>query len=84
MILGSTRRRCSASGSATPSLTPLRWLTAQRVLEARRLLETTNRTVDDIARQCGLGTAANLRTHLARDSATTPTAYRRAFRREPA
>jgi transcriptional regulator GlxA family with amidase domain len=67
---------------AETGLTPLRWLTAQRVLEARRLLETTDRTVDDIARRCGLGTAANLRTHLARDSATTPSAYRRAFRQQ--
>jgi transcriptional regulator GlxA family with amidase domain len=65
-------------------LTPLRWLSAQRVLEARRLLETTDLTVDDIARRCGLGTAVNLRTHLARDADTTPSAYRRSFRRKPA
>jgi AraC family transcriptional activator FtrA len=60
--------------------TPLRWLAAQRVLEARRLLESTDLPVDVVARRCGLGSAANLRLHLARDAATTPTAYRRAFR----
>jgi transcriptional regulator GlxA family with amidase domain len=65
-------------------LTPLRWLSAQRVLEARRLLETTDLTVDDIARRSGLGTAVNLRTHLAREFDTTPSAYRRSFRRNPA
>jgi transcriptional regulator GlxA family with amidase domain len=65
-------------------LTPLRWLTAQRLLEARRLLEATDLTVDDIARRCGLGTAVNLRTHFAKDSDTTPSAYRRSFRRGPA
>jgi hypothetical protein len=35
--------------------------------------------VEDIAQRCGLGTAGNLRLHLAREAATTPTAYRRAF-----
>ena len=61
-------------------LPPMRWLTLQRVLEARRLLEATDLPVDDIAQRCGLGTAANLRLHLHREAATTPTAYRRAFR----
>jgi transcriptional regulator GlxA family with amidase domain len=61
-------------------MTPRRWLTAQRLLEARRLLEATDLTVDEVARRCGLGTAANLRLNLARDAATTPSAYRSAFR----
>jgi transcriptional regulator GlxA family with amidase domain len=61
-------------------LPPMQWLTQQRVLEARRLLEATDLPVEDIAQRCGLGTAGNLRLHLARDVATTPTAYRRAFR----
>jgi transcriptional regulator GlxA family with amidase domain len=61
-------------------LPPMRWLTLQRVLEARRLLEATDLPVEDIARRCGLGTAGNLRLHLAREAATTPSAYRRAFR----
>jgi transcriptional regulator GlxA family with amidase domain len=65
---------------AETGLTPLRWLTAQRVLEARRLLEATDLPVEEIAQRCGLGTAANLRAHFARDAATTPTAYRRAYR----
>ncbi|MGW1108518.1 helix-turn-helix domain-containing protein [Streptomyces sp. NPDC002540] len=52
--------------------TPLRWLTAQRLLEARQLLESTDLPVDEVARL-----------HLARDAATTPTAYRRAFRERP-
>jgi transcriptional regulator GlxA family with amidase domain len=61
-------------------LTPMRWLTAQRLLEARRLLERTDLPVETIAVRCGLGTAANLRLHLAREIAVTPTAYRIAFR----
>jgi len=58
----------------------MRWLTLQRLLEARRLLEATDLSVEDIAHRCRLGTAGNLRLHLAREAATTPTAYRRAFR----
>ncbi len=60
--------------------TPLRWLTAQRLLEARRLLEATDLPIEQVAAQAGLGTAANLRLQLARDTATTPTAYRRTYR----
>ncbi len=63
--------------------TPLRWLSGQRVLEARRLLETTDLSVDRVAAACGLGTAANLRLHLGRDAATTPSAYRRVYRGRP-
>lgn len=60
--------------------TPLRWLAAQRLLKARQLLEETDLAVDQIAARCGIGTAANLRLHLARDAGTTPTAYRRTYR----
>ncbi|SFT61580.1 transcriptional regulator, AraC family with amidase-like domain [Actinopolyspora lacussalsi subsp. righensis] len=70
---------------AQTGTTPLRWLTAQRIHQARRLLEHTDRTVADIARSVGLGTAANLRTRLARDAHTSPNAYRRTYQesREP-
>jgi transcriptional regulator GlxA family with amidase domain len=60
--------------------TPLRWLTAQRLLEARRLLEATELPIEEVAWRCGLGTAANLRLHLAREASVTPTAYRNTFR----
>jgi transcriptional regulator GlxA family with amidase domain len=60
--------------------TPLRWLLAQRVLEARRLLEASDLPVDDVAWGAGFGTAASLREHFRRATATTPTAYRRSFR----
>ena len=61
-------------------ISPLRWLTAQRVLEARRLLESTDLAIEQVAARCGLGTAANLRVHFGRETATTPTAYRAAYR----
>jgi transcriptional regulator GlxA family with amidase domain len=61
-------------------MAPLRWLTLQRLLEARRLLEATDMPIEEVALRCGLGTAANLRLHLGREIGVTPTGYRRAFR----
>jgi transcriptional regulator GlxA family with amidase domain len=60
--------------------TPLRWLLARRVLEARRLLEESDLPIDEVAWRAGFGTAASLREHFRRATATTPTAYRRSFR----
>jgi transcriptional regulator GlxA family with amidase domain len=59
--------------------TPLQWLLNARLGRARELLETSDHGVDRVARDCGLGTAANLRLHFRRALGTTPTAYRRAF-----
>jgi transcriptional regulator GlxA family with amidase domain len=59
--------------------TPLQWLLARRVLEARRLLEESGLPVETVAWRCGFGTAASLRDHFRRATATTPTAYRRSF-----
>jgi transcriptional regulator GlxA family with amidase domain len=59
--------------------TPLRWLLAQRVLEARRLLEESDLSIDEVAWRAGFGTAASLREHFRRATSTTPTAYRRSF-----
>ncbi len=66
--------------AAETGMAPVRWITAARVREARRLLEVTDLPVEDVATRSGLGTAANLRVHLARDAGTTPTAYRAAYR----
>jgi transcriptional regulator GlxA family with amidase domain len=60
--------------------TPLQWLLGRRVLEARRLLEESGLPVEAVAWRCGFGSAASLREHFRRATATTPTAYRRAFR----
>jgi AraC family transcriptional regulator, transcriptional activator FtrA len=60
--------------------TPLQWLLVRRVQEARRLLEETDLPIDAVAWRAGFGTAASLRDHFRRITATTPTAYRRSFR----
>ncbi|MEU7043181.1 helix-turn-helix domain-containing protein [Streptomyces varsoviensis] len=64
--------------------TPLQWLLNARLGKARELLETTDHPIDRVARDCGLGTAANLRLHFRRALDTTPTAYRRTFDRSAA
>ena len=69
-----TRRFRSATGT-----TPHAWLIAQRVQLAQRLLETTDRSVDWIADQSGMGSAANLRLHFQRLVSTSPMQYRRTF-----
>jgi transcriptional regulator GlxA family with amidase domain len=77
---GYSTRTFSRRFAAEVGRSPLRWLTAERVLEARRLLEATELPIEEVAWRCGLGTAANLRLHLARDASTTPSAYRNTFR----
>jgi len=60
-------------------LSPLVWLTQQRLLFARDLLETTKLSIDEIAYKVGIGSAESLRHHFRREMATSPSAYRRAF-----
>lgn len=68
---------------AEAGTTPLRWLHERRVLEAQRLLEESDLPIDEVAWRAGFGTAASLREHFRRATATTPTAYRRSFRPSP-
>lgn len=66
---------------AATGTTPLQWLLAQRVVQAQRLLETTDLPVDHVASRCGFGSAATLRQHFARSVGTAPASYRLTFRR---
>ncbi|MEV4092544.1 GlxA family transcriptional regulator [Streptosporangium saharense] len=59
---------------------PGQWLTRQRVEHARRLLETTDLPVDQVAAHAGFGTAASLRQHLTATIGIPPSTYRQAFR----
>jgi transcriptional regulator GlxA family with amidase domain len=61
-------------------MSPTRWLNAQRVREAARLLEATALGVDEVAERCGFGSATTLRVHFSRDLGATPTGYRRLHR----
>src|ERR1700733_11480332 len=59
--------------------TPMQWVTDQRVLYARRLLEETDLDIDRIAEGSGFGTATLLRHHFRRIIGVTPSDYRRRF-----
>lgn len=59
--------------------TPMQWVTDQRVLYARRLLEETTLDIDRIAEESGFGTATLLRHHFRRVIGVTPSDYRRRF-----
>lgn len=65
---------------AATGTTPHHWLTGQRVLLAQHLLEETDEPVEWVASRVGFGNAATLRHHFWRWRATTPVAFRRAFR----
>jgi len=73
-------RRFRAEVGATPH----DWITGQRVLLARQLLEETELGIEAVATRCGFGDAATLRHHFARRLGATPQSYRSAFRhRDP-
>ena len=65
---------------AETGLSPARWLIAQRVAVARRLLETTDLPVERVAVEAGFGTTASLRQHLHAAIGVAPLAYRRTYR----
>ncbi|MFI6261281.1 GlxA family transcriptional regulator [Micromonospora sp. NPDC051006] len=65
---------------AETGTTPHDWMTNQRVLLARRLLEETRLSVEAVADQAGFGDAAALRHHFTRRVGATPHSYRTTFR----
>ncbi|MFD7239381.1 helix-turn-helix domain-containing protein [Streptomyces syringium] len=69
------RRFRSLTGSA-----PLQWLITQRVLQAQRLLETSDYSVDEAAGRCGFRSPVALRGHFRRQLGSSPAAYRAAYR----
>jgi transcriptional regulator GlxA family with amidase domain len=76
-----TTRTLTRRFQAELGLAPLQWLTTERIRRARQLLEDTSLSIEEVAQQSGLGTAANLRLHFTRQTGTTPTGYRSAFTR---
>ncbi|MFE9424544.1 GlxA family transcriptional regulator [Kitasatospora sp. NPDC006697] len=70
-----TRRFREETGAS-----PGQWLTTQRTARARELLESTELSIDQVARRAGFGTAASLRLQLRGRLDLAPSAYRRTFR----
>ncbi|MBV8401646.1 MAG: transcriptional regulator FtrA [Acetobacteraceae bacterium] len=62
------------------STSPREWLIGIRIDAARRILETTAASIEDVARLSGFGSVAALRYHLKSETGLTPRTYRDAFR----
>ncbi len=68
------RRFAEATGTS-----PGEWLAGVRVGEAKRLLETTDAPVEQVARLAGFGSVAALRHHFGRSTGVSPRFHREAF-----
>jgi len=62
-------------------VSPGRYVERVRIEAARRLLETSNDTLDIVAQRCGFGTAETLRRSFHRGIGVAPDHYRQRFRR---
>lgn len=56
------------------------WIAGQRLAFAQRQLETSSRSIEQIAIDAGFGSALSLRQHFAAALGISPSAYRRQFR----
>ena len=64
---------------AETGTTPHKWLSMQRVLHARTMLEQTDLGIESVATRSGFGTAALLRHHFRRVVGVAPQDYRQRF-----
>ncbi|WP_457973430.1 GlxA family transcriptional regulator [Arthrobacter sp. D1-17] len=74
-----SRRTFVRAFRASTGTTPSAWIRTQRLDAARRLLETTDLSVEQVAADCGFGSAVTLRQSFATAFSTNPTEYRRHF-----
>ncbi|MGV9677404.1 GlxA family transcriptional regulator [Nocardia sp. NPDC003482] len=68
---------------AETGLAPGTWLLQQRLRHARHLLESTDLSIDEVARAAGMGTASSLRHHMRAELGVPPLTYRKTFRAAP-
>jgi transcriptional regulator GlxA family with amidase domain len=76
---GMSRRTLIRRFHADTGQPPMRWLLEARLSHARELLESTDLTVEAVARRCGLGTPANFRTLFRKHVGVPPSVYRDTF-----
>lgn len=60
-------------------LSPVAWLTRERVDIAKELLEASQQPIPDVAALAGFGSEESFRRHFRRLAGTSPTAFRRQF-----
>ncbi len=63
----------------TTGATPHAWVVQQRVQRAQELLEDSDLSIEQIARECGFAGGAGLREHFVRLRGVSPQSYRRTF-----
>ena len=68
----------------TAGLTPLEWVTRERVAAARELLESSRRPMADIAERTGFGSEESFRRHFRLVTGVSPATYRKQFAVRPA
>lgn len=78
-----SRRTFVRAFRAKTGTTPAAWIRTHRLDAARRLLETTDLSIDQIADDCGFGNAVTLRQNFGAAFSATPTEYRRRFTTRP-
>jgi transcriptional regulator GlxA family with amidase domain len=79
---GMSRRHFARSFAGETGVTPGRFVEDVRVEAARRLLESTSRSLEEVAATCGFGTAETMRRAFLRSVRVPPAEYRRRFNKE--
>lgn len=64
---------------AATGMTPGDWMTRQRIIRAKDLLERTSLAIDQVAARSGLGTAMTMRHHFRKRIGLSPIEYRKRF-----
>jgi transcriptional regulator GlxA family with amidase domain len=80
---GTSRRTLIRRFHSDTGRPPMRWLLDARLALSRELLESTDLTVEAVARRCGLGTPANFRTLFKAHIGVPPSTYRQTFNPAP-
>lgn len=78
-----SRRSFVRAFRASTGATPAAWVRSRRLDEARRLLETTGLSVDQVSESCGFGNTVTLRQNFLAAFGCTPSNYRRRFDARP-
>ncbi len=81
---GMSKRTLARHFTEATGTSPADWIISLRVSRAKELLETTSRTIEEIATHCGFGSAPTLRHHFRERVRISPVAYRAHFRQSRA
>jgi len=82
-LTATSRRSLERTFKTRLGVTPSRWLTEQRLSASRNLLETTQVSIEEIARNVDFGSAATFRRKFKAANGVPPIDYRRTFRTGP-